>query len=743
MTKIIWTLWLQGETAAPPIVRHCLESWRTLNPEWDVRCLDADTIRQYVDIPDAFNPDLKDITATSFSDMVRLLLLYEYGGVWVDATCFCNKPLDEFLADKMDTGFFAFSKPAPDRPLASWFLAAQPHNIIIATWLEKALEYWDGRRKANAYFWLHNLLNALLKSDENFTNALSKMPEIGADQPHSLLHSDGFSASPLDQVADIDWQSPLFKLSYRLNLEAPHPQSWVGRHIDANSPAAPLASPKHTLKPTIASLKVGTENLGDHVQILGQQGLAKRFGITPDLYIDRDNELETAQPLEGIDGNVPIILNGWFKSGHSEWPPHPKLTPLILGFHIRTFQCPPLLESASIAYFQKHAPIGARDTFTANALQARGVEAYVSGCLSQSMLKRLPSKAKPLKTFVVSRDDRILSYLPDTLGELTFINHYSDKGNFQDKMKEAQTLLKAYKEDAKLIITTLLHCALPAIAMGIPVIVFAPLNTEAGHASDMERFSSLKDLTPIYDLTNLKDVDWAPSLIDTSDIKLGLRDKVHQYFQNLDIITFDPVANFAAAESLLPGDECEDHPDMFLPNAASDKDRWGKRESYNPQWGNRAQLAATFIPDNARIFEIGVGAGQFRDIISTRTHYRGADLEPLEASTLRLDLEVDPLPELESDFTVVLGVLEYVNSVAHAIAKICNASENIVITYCFATTNLPTTDITHIRHSRKWVNNLTRDEFIAHFQQNGFSLKKDTLYEEHADFQQNVMLFTR
>jgi hypothetical protein len=54
-------------------------------------------------------------------------LLRRHGGVWADATCYCLQPLAEWLPSKLaPAGFFAFDRPAPDRMLASWFLAAQP-----------------------------------------------------------------------------------------------------------------------------------------------------------------------------------------------------------------------------------------------------------------------------------------------------------------------------------------------------------------------------------------------------------------------------------------------------------------------------------------------------------------------------------------------------------------------------------------------------------------------------------------
>src|SRR5204863_369445 len=51
MERIIWTCWFQGRDQAPPLVERCIASWEQRNPGWRVRCLDARTIRRYVDSP--------------------------------------------------------------------------------------------------------------------------------------------------------------------------------------------------------------------------------------------------------------------------------------------------------------------------------------------------------------------------------------------------------------------------------------------------------------------------------------------------------------------------------------------------------------------------------------------------------------------------------------------------------------------------------------------------------------------
>jgi len=123
---------------------------------------------------------------------------------------------------------------------------------------------------------------------------------------------------------------------------------------------------------------------------------------------------------------------------------------------------------------------------------------------------------------MVSSDERVRDYLPEKLGTYTFINHYSGENEFWANRDYALKLLKTYRARPRLIVTTMLHAALPAIAMGIPVVVFYPLATAASRESDLGRFSSLMDLVRVHDLSDTSLVDWRGDIPDVGAIKLRL-----------------------------------------------------------------------------------------------------------------------------------------------------------------------------------------------------------------------------
>jgi capsular polysaccharide synthesis protein/polysaccharide pyruvyl transferase len=561
MNRVIWTCWLQGRDRAPRLVQRCLSSWERKNPGWQVRCLDQRLVRRYLDLPDLRG---KVITHASFSDVIRILLLREYGGVWVDATLYCHRPLDQWLESCLAERFFAFRQPAADRLLSSWFLAAGLDDPLVSAWCEKTLTYWSQRTRAESYFWFHDLFAELYQSDRRFKEAWDRVPRILAAGPHAIQRVGMFRAED-EAAAAIDWTTPVFKLTHRIEGGSYAPGTLVWRLLESdpsfdsghrpgghNGTGAPRPASSNPGPATFACLKVSTENLGDHIQILAGRMLMRRLGIEPSLYLDRDHELASSEALHRTPGRIAVLLNGWFKTNGTQWPPHEKVLPVFLGFHIRLFQCPELLSDQAIAYYRKHQPIGCRDAYTRELLRSKEVEAFESNCLSLAFPRRPPRPATQTKVFVASRDTRLLDLLPGEVGPFHYVNHYSGSTDFHGNLARAETLLQAYRTEARLIITTFLHCALPALAMGIPVVVFYPLNDARGHQSDRERFGALANLTRVYRTDEMDQVDWDPAPVDVGGLKLSLADQLAALAARWPLPDGEPLSPIAPAGELPP-----------------------------------------------------------------------------------------------------------------------------------------------------------------------------------------------
>lgn len=249
LPRTIWFLWLQGIDKAPLVVQKCYASWLRHNPGWDVVLLDETTIKDYISLkPYA-------VTQQAYSDILRINLLAKYGGIWVDATCYCNKPLDEWLYDYMGSGFFAFERPFKDRMIASWFIASETNNYITLIYQKAVNQYWDNNQnltsfetsrwlflkrkferrnpqlwfnpvvtkllKVYPYFWFHYLFEKIYLKDKKVKKLWDKAPQISADVPHELFFK-GY-VTPIDEETreHIDNKvSPVYKLTWKYDLAA-------------------------------------------------------------------------------------------------------------------------------------------------------------------------------------------------------------------------------------------------------------------------------------------------------------------------------------------------------------------------------------------------------------------------------------------------------------------------------------------------------------------------------------------
>lgn len=249
---IIYSMWLQWVDQAPPIVRLNFERWERLNPGYRLKVLEeAD-----VGLRRAFLPRYsKELGPQALSDVVRAYFLMATGGIWVDASVYPAVPLDEWLPSRMtSSGFFAFEKPGPDRPLSSWFLAVGERNPMMQKWWRRIVDYWSVSREPAVeripddpvaavtswpdrypYFWFHYLFQALVESDEDFASDWAGCARLSADPPHRLqrrlAQSREIGAEELAALAAV---APVHKLNWR----SPYPVEALeamGRNAEARA----------------------------------------------------------------------------------------------------------------------------------------------------------------------------------------------------------------------------------------------------------------------------------------------------------------------------------------------------------------------------------------------------------------------------------------------------------------------------------------------------------------------------
>lgn len=178
--KNIWFYWNTGIDNAPTIVQACYRSLLKHIPDgWTVVTLTEESAKEYVKLPH-FIENLKSsgkMWYALYSDLVRLALLYEYGGIWCDATCYLTQPIP---ASVLDSQLFMFSYEGLLNALPSkfenWFIKAEKGNYVIGGILQDLLYYWSQPKKKQEYFvWFH-LQTALYNHDLKAKAMMDQIP---------------------------------------------------------------------------------------------------------------------------------------------------------------------------------------------------------------------------------------------------------------------------------------------------------------------------------------------------------------------------------------------------------------------------------------------------------------------------------------------------------------------------------------------------------------------------------------
>ena len=255
------------------------------------------------------------------------------------------------------------------------------------------------------------------------------------------------------------------------------------------------------------------QNIGDYIQALA----SSQYLPFIDGFINREE-------LNRYDGELcAVIMNGWFMHNPKEWPPSKNIIPHFVAFHLNS-SAYEMLSDDGVAYLKSFEPIGCRDKKTADLLEERGVKSYFSACMTLTLgekyrsdektdfiyfvdpfyriNKKVSKLIKYLALCVCNYSDVVFfkkrvshegrSFFVQLIESAAFLDTYSKhfdmkvlknaiyicqqssyyNNNFPtdyDKLREAERLVRLYAS-AKYVVTSRIHCALPCLGLGTPVI---------------------------------------------------------------------------------------------------------------------------------------------------------------------------------------------------------------------------------------------------------------------------------
>lgn len=252
----------------------------------------------------------------------------------------------------------------------------------------------------------------------------------------------------------------------------------------------------------------GRCTVGDDIQLLAIENLYKYMGINYDDVIRISfNELHS---YSGEYCILPISFPLYgFSHEHFVTCFSERIIPVFLGMAtmIQDY-C-----NEDIQYLKKFEPIGCRDQYTMKNLRKNGISSYLNGCMTITLPRVRDGYDNRKKIYCIDLTDDIIQNIPkDILSDCIFKSHVYMSDECPDGTENmAKRVYREYIDNAKMIITTRMHAALPCIAFGIPVVLAKKRMSI--------RFPIIEKYIPIYTEDEYANINWNPKNVDIEDLK--------------------------------------------------------------------------------------------------------------------------------------------------------------------------------------------------------------------------------
>ena len=229
-----------------------------------------------------------------------------------------------------------------------------------------------------------------------------------------------------------------------------------------------------------------TNNIGDEIQSIA----AAHFLPRVDKLVYRDEKFRR------VPEGMTLIMNAFWRDKDILFSALQNINPILVAVHLDPLTLMENTIAERKTYFQTFGPVGTRDLATLKTLNEFGIPAKFSGCLT--LFINNPYKDIPKRNVIYSVDlPRLyVGLLPTHVANS--VQHITHEGRSQSgstRFSLAYSLLERYAQ-AKVVVTTRLHVALPCVAMGTPVIFF---NLKTLHsATRNEQSPRLSGLTGLF-----------------------------------------------------------------------------------------------------------------------------------------------------------------------------------------------------------------------------------------------------
>lgn len=153
--KIIWQTYKTNIEEVPEYAKECIQSWKDLNLEYTHNYLSDDDAKIF--IKEIYGDKWLNIfnsvpLGVMRGDILRYLLIYEFGGVYADLDTQCIKPISSWMIEDADI----ILAPESNLEFCVWTFAATAKNPIIKNVIDRMEKAFENPDYSKSHF-VHRL----------------------------------------------------------------------------------------------------------------------------------------------------------------------------------------------------------------------------------------------------------------------------------------------------------------------------------------------------------------------------------------------------------------------------------------------------------------------------------------------------------------------------------------------------------------------------------------------------------
>lgn len=213
--KKIWT-YCPSADKLTKVDKLCIDSWKRWQPEYEIVILTPDNIHGYVIIPNPIvsHPIFRE-SSKRFSDLVRLFVLIEHGGIWMDLRCIINNPLEKWLFPKYAdcSGFFmnTLTTKSEYPHIVESFIACNKGCEFIKKWRDEFVMILDFPNVAK---YVESRIRMNIQLSEHYTDPINNAIQLSAQKviqidhyPLTSILLKSVEDGPMKYLTDSKWNS--------------------------------------------------------------------------------------------------------------------------------------------------------------------------------------------------------------------------------------------------------------------------------------------------------------------------------------------------------------------------------------------------------------------------------------------------------------------------------------------------------------------------------------------------------